>query len=72
MLYTSVLISCKCFCLLIQHQGTGVLRMINGDVYEGLWDKNMRNKKGRAIYANGDVYEGIWMNNLVIERCNNS
>ena len=48
-----------------------MLRMINGDTYEGLWDKNMRNKKGTAVYANGDVYEGIWMNDLVIE-CYNS
>ena len=43
--------------------------MISGETYEGLWDKNMRNKKGKATYANGDVYEGLWMNNLVIECC---
>ena len=43
--------------------------MANGEVYDGLWDKDMRNKKGTATFTNGDVYEGLWMDNLVITQC---
>ena len=41
--------------------------MASGEVYDGLWDRDMRNKKGTATFTNKDVYVGIWMDNLVIK-----
>lgn len=29
-------------------------------VYEGYWEKDMANGRGRLIHADGDVYEGFW------------
>ena len=32
-------------------------------IYEGLWNNDKMNGKGRMIYSDGDVYEGDWVDN---------
>ena len=39
--------------------------MKNGEVYEGLWEKDIRTGMGTATYSNGDIYEGLWLDGLV-------
>ena len=31
-------------------------------MYEGWWDQNKANGRGRLIHADGDVYDGNWLN----------
>lgn len=54
--------------IIIQRKGKGILKKASGEVYEGLWDKDMRSGLGKASFVNGDVYEGIWMDNMVITK----
>ena len=35
---------------------------MNGDVYEGEWEKGEINGYGKKTFANGDIYEGEWRN----------
>jgi len=39
--------------------------MKNGEMYEGVWENNMRTGMGTATYPNRDVYQGLWLNGLV-------
>ena len=34
------------------------MRWSDGTVYEGLWDNNMYNGRGKVLNANGNIYEG--------------
>ena len=36
----------------------------NGDVYTGMWKKDVREGEGVLRYANGDVYNGQWCNDV--------
>ena len=40
--------------------GKGVQEWTDGTYYEGYWDNDKANGKGRLIHANGNVYEGDW------------
>jgi hypothetical protein len=33
----------------------------DGSVYEGFWEKDMANGKGRLIHGDGDLYIGEWL-----------
>lgn len=35
---------------------------IIGAFYEGYWENDMANGKGRLIHSDGDIYEGDWLN----------
>jgi len=35
-----------------------------GSVYEGSWDCNKQNGKGKLTYGTGHVYQGDWKNGL--------
>jgi hypothetical protein len=39
-------------------EGRGVLLKYDGSLYEGFWQDNQPQYKGRVIYNNGDYYEG--------------
>jgi len=41
-------------------QGHGVQVWHDGTKYEGTYDQDRHNGKGRLIHADGDVYEGQW------------
>ena len=42
--------------------GKGVQNWPDGSKYEGYWENDMANGRGRLIHADGDVYEGQWVN----------
>ena len=48
--------------------GKGIMKYVNGDVYEGIWMNGERFYQGTCKYANGDVYEGRWEANLRARR----
>ena len=33
-----------------------------GDRFEGFWEKDKKEGKGKYFYKDGDIYEGIWKN----------
>jgi hypothetical protein len=33
----------------------------DGSIYEGEWENNLANGRGRIIHADGDCYEGEWV-----------
>ena len=39
-------------------KGFGVIKFEDGGEYEGLWENDMPNRRGKFVYGNGDVYEG--------------
>ena len=43
--------------------GKGVIRCANGDVYEGSWIRNSKEKCGVYRTANGDAFKGNWVKN---------
>lgn len=45
-------------------QGYGSISYPDGTAYEGLWDNNLYNGRGKLYRANGDVYEGEFVNNM--------
>lgn len=52
----------NCF---VQHFGQGVMKYSNGDVYEGMFEYDLRSKNGKMTYKDGSVYDGSWLNGLV-------
>lgn len=42
--------------------GRGILRYVDGNVYEGTFLAGQRHGYGILRYANGDIYEGQWRN----------
>ena len=44
--------------------GRGILKLDNGDVYDGDWVEGRKQGFGSYYYNNGDVYEGDWWSNL--------
>ena len=44
--------------------GYGACVYPDGRLYEGFWDKGLRNHSGRVIFQNGDIYEGEIKNEL--------
>lgn len=34
---------------------------MDGSTYEGMWNNDKANGKGRLIHADGDVYVGDWV-----------
>jgi hypothetical protein len=42
--------------------GQGTQYWPDGSIYEGEWENDKANGRGRLIHANGDVYEGRWEN----------
>ena len=55
-----------------QFSGKGLL-LLKGSIYQGYFNKNVREGHGREIYPNGSYYEGGWANNRKcgwgVERC---
>lgn len=43
-------------------EGLGVLRMKNGDRYEGEWSNSYKDGKGVYYFANGDRFEVYFIN----------
>ena len=50
--------------------GTGVTRYSEastyypgGGLYEGEWRNDLKEGRGRMVFANGDEYEGEWLDN---------
>ena len=41
------------------------MKYSNGDVYEGVFEYDLRSKTGKMTYKDGSVYEGCWVNGLV-------
>ena len=44
------------------------MKYSNGDVYEGVFEYDLRSKTGRMTYKDGSVYDGCWNNGLVTRR----
>ena len=42
--------------------GFGIQVWPDGAKYEGQWENNMANGKGRYYHSSGDVYDGDWLN----------
>lgn len=36
----------------------------DGTVYEGLWDNNLYNGRGKLYHASGDLYEGEFVDDM--------
>lgn len=51
------------FCF--QRFGQGVMTYSSGDIYEGVFEYDLRSKLGKMTYKDGSVYEGSWDNGLV-------
>lgn len=47
-------------------EGKGIMKYINGDVYDGDWENGVRQGDGIMKYYTGDVYDGEWVNG---EKC---
>ena len=50
-------------CLLQAHgkrNGFGVLKLANGDVFEGIWANDVRSGFGMMKFASGEEYKGSW------------
>jgi hypothetical protein len=45
-----------------KRSGFGVLKLSNGDVYEGLWSNDERCGFGIMKYSSGEEYKGLWEN----------
>ncbi|OMJ77103.1 hypothetical protein SteCoe_23375 [Stentor coeruleus] len=45
-----------------ERHGKGVNIWKDGSLYEGYWEKDKPNGRGRLIHSNGDVYQGEWIN----------
>ena len=45
-------------------QGYGIMRWPDGTVYEGLWENNLYNGRGKLYHASGDLYEGEFVNDM--------
>lgn len=41
------------------------MKYSNGDIYEGVFEYDLRSKLGKMTYKDGSVYEGSWANGLV-------
>ncbi|OMJ92067.1 hypothetical protein SteCoe_5272 [Stentor coeruleus] len=44
----------------LERHGRGCQNWIDGSLYEGYWQNDRANCKGRLLHADGDVYEGDW------------
>jgi hypothetical protein len=40
------------------------MRWPDGTVYEGLWENNLYNGRGKLYHASGDLYEGEFVNDM--------
>lgn len=40
------------------------MRWPDGTVYEGLWEKNLYNGRGKLYHASGDLYEGEFIDDM--------
>ena len=47
-----------------KRRGFGLKIFKNGDRYEGEWDNDKANGKGKFWHADGDYYEGEWKDDL--------
>ena len=47
----------------IKH-GYGIMRWPDGTVYEGLWENNLYNGRGKLYHASGDLYEGEFVDDM--------
>ena len=47
-------------------QGRGVLKRINGDIYEGEFKKDKREGRGIFKDLNGKIKDGMWKNDNFI------
>jgi len=45
------------------------MKYSNGDIYEGVFEYDLRSKQGKMTYKDGSVYEGSWANGLVRTDC---
>ena len=45
-------------------QGYGIMRWPDGTVYEGLWQNDYYNGRGKLYHASGDLYEGEFVNDM--------
>jgi hypothetical protein len=36
----------------------------DGTVYEGIWDRNLYNHRGKLYHASGDLYEGEFVKDM--------
>ncbi len=45
-------------------QGYGVMKWPDGTVYEGLWENNLYNGRGKLYHASGDLYEGEFVDDM--------
>jgi radial spoke head protein 1 len=43
-----------------KRQGQGVYVYLNGDVYKGEWESDIKHGVGTYIYTNGSKKQGIW------------
>ena len=41
-------------------EGQGKQVWLDYTIYEGFWENDLPEYRGRMIYPNGDVYEGNW------------
>lgn len=45
--------------------GKGIFAHFNGDIYDGIFAKGVRDGDGKLLFVNGDIYQGLWKNNLL-------
>jgi hypothetical protein len=46
-----------------KRNGFGVLKLSNGDVFEGIWANDVRSGFGMIKFASGEEYKGGWEDN---------
>ena len=44
--------------------GNGIQLWEDGSRYEGTWENNRMNGKGKLLCGDGDIYEGNWKDDL--------
>jgi hypothetical protein len=63
----SLLLSAPLSACLLQAHGKrssfGVLKLSNGDVFEGIWSNDVRSGFGIMKFASGEEYKGGWLDN---------
>ena len=48
-------------------QGFGTIKLTNGEIFEGEFDKDVIEGRGKFYALNGKIINGVWKENKLVE-----